>query len=93
MLACVFLCLRQHPEHLLFGFFAKNNFWEGINKTKQTAINSDHNLSKNVCLEMVRPVVQWTIMSQKISPYLYQYLPPRIRSIDLFRHRRVAIVF
>jgi hypothetical protein len=35
MLASVFLCLRQHSELLIFGFFAKNNFYEGINKNKE----------------------------------------------------------
>jgi hypothetical protein len=34
MLVIIFLCLRQRPELLMFGFFAKNNFCEGIHKNK-----------------------------------------------------------
>ena len=32
------------------------------------------------------------IISLPLTPVLYYHLPPWIRSFDLFRHRRIAIV-
>jgi hypothetical protein len=64
MLASLGIVFRQHCQFLtLAPFLLKTILGEGINKHRSERQQSqNHEISKNLCLEKIRTVVQWIMI-------------------------------